>query len=82
MKKELIDLNYQINNCIKNLEHQKNNIKEKDDENKSITKRLQEIQMKYEKAKPKNEHENDGEENENNENNESEHNEEDEGNDD
>ena len=81
-RKELIDLNYQINNCIKNLEHQKNNIKEKDDENKSITKRLQEIQMKYEKAKPKNEHENDGEENENNENNESEHNEEDEAKDD
>jgi len=31
-------------NCLKTLEHQKNNIKDKDDENKAITKKLQEIQ--------------------------------------
>ena len=75
-RKEVIDLNYKIDNCLKNLERQKNNIKDKDDENKAITKRLQEIQMKYEKAKPKIEKENEeGEEEGNNEYNESEHNE-------
>ncbi len=75
-RKEVIDLNYKIDNCLKNLERQKNNIKDKDDENKAITKRLQEIQMKYEKAKPKIEKENEEREEEgNNEYNESEHNE-------
>ena len=52
-RKEILELKNRIENCIKHLESQKNNLKDKDEENKNISKRLQEIQMKYEKAPPK-----------------------------
>ena len=52
-KKEIIELKNKVLNCIQRLEEQKKNLEDKENENKEISKRLQEIQMKYEKAPPK-----------------------------
>ena len=65
-KREIIELKNKVLNCIKKLEEQKKNLQDKEDENKAISKRLQEIQMKYEKAPPQ--QNNDEEEEEENEN--------------
>ena len=65
-KREIIELKNKVLNCIKKLEEQKKNLQDKEDENKAISKRLQEIQMKYEKAPLK--QNNDEEEEEENEN--------------
>ena len=72
-KREIIELKNKVLNCIKKLEEQKKNLQDKEDENKAISKRLQEIQMKYEKAPPQ--QNNDEEEEEENENEEREDNE-------
>ncbi len=69
-KREIIELKNKVLNYIRKLEEQKKNLQDKEDENKSISKRLQEIQMKYEKAPPQqnNNQEEEEEENEENEN--------------
>ncbi len=68
-KREIIELKNKVLNYIRKLEEQKKNLQDKEEENKSISKRLQEIQMKYEKVPPKeNAQEEDEEENENEEN--------------
>ena len=68
-KREIIELKNKVLNYIRKLEEQKKNLQDKEDENKAISKRLQEIQMKYEKAPPQqNNDEEEEEENEENEN--------------